>query len=60
MLHRLPFHRRASPPFRHVAISHSSSGAVQIYWNGVLKASGTAWLAPHVYRPSRYIGKSNW
>ena len=44
----------------HVAVSHDASGQARIYWDGVLKASASVWTPAAVYRPSRYIGRSNW
>jgi len=45
----------------HVAATiDGSSGSVKIYWNGVLKGSGTTSVPPLISRTNQFIGKSNW
>lgn len=44
----------------HVTATIDGSGNAKIYWNGVLKASGTTYVPPSVSRTNQYIGKSNW
>lgn len=43
----------------HVAATVDSNGNAIIYWNGMLKASGTVNLPQNLSRNNRYIGKSN-
>lgn len=44
----------------HVTATIDGNGNAKIYWNGVLKASGTTYVPPSVSRTNQYIGKSNW
>ncbi|MFM2060893.1 MAG: hypothetical protein RLZZ507_563 [Cyanobacteriota bacterium] len=42
----------------HVAATINASGNAAIYWNGVLKASGTVFVPSNITRNNCYIGKS--
>lgn len=44
----------------HVTVTHDGIGVGKIYWNGALKATGTAPPPLIKSRSNQYIGKSNW